>query len=160
MARDPNGHLTLIQYAQAYRDEYFRTTPDLTISKAEYDRIYPLESRQQMWFAEIQDASRRGETLRREVLDDLWHRVPRAVESLYHDYPNAFPAGYVKPDVRESQRQHSEEWKAARRRGWEAGHTPLPARVSALQASEPGMGTPTAIRMLTPEGAAGESGGE
>lgn len=45
--------------------------------------------------------------------------------------------------------------QAARTYGGRYFGEPLPARVSALQASEPGMGAPTAIRRLTPEGGGG-----
>lgn len=77
---------TLIQFAAAMRDEFLAENPG-AITRAAYDRIYPVDSRRSYWLRAIEEAVRSGEAIRRTVLDDLFRRDMPFYWHLVHDYP-------------------------------------------------------------------------
>lgn len=108
-------NLTLRQYEQQMRAQALR---DYGCTAAEYDECYPPGSRCSEWIQDVLDAARRGKTLSRYVLDDLFRRgYPGVYRTIQHDYSAALPAGYLAPAVRRANQQQSAELAAARRRG-------------------------------------------
>lgn len=109
---------TLRQYAAAMRDEYFALTPDIGISKAEYDRIYPAESRRSEWLEDISAAARAGQLIPARLLDALYREGEHgtAVTLLRH-HGSQVPAGYLPPHVRQHNESMDQARRAARRQG-------------------------------------------
>ena len=99
-------NMTLIQFRDAMREDYFSRNPQGHVGRKEYDRIYPPKSRYGYWFDSIQDAVKAGAVIRREVCDDLYRRSPMAWKSLVHDFGTDWlPKGYFNPDVRKINRR-------------------------------------------------------
>lgn len=113
--------LTLVQYARRVRETFFAAEgPDAVVSRAEYDRLYPLWSRQQEWAYELEIMAKTGMTIPARVMDDLHKRGESGViRSILRNHPAALPAGYLTPPVRALNRQHEAAWREARRRGRE-----------------------------------------
>jgi hypothetical protein len=117
---DPNQ--TLRKWARAYRDAYL--VDDLGVSKAEYDRHYPPESRKEQWLGYLWHYIRFGGVLRPETCDSVCREFERGeviLDQIRHDYEACIPTGYRKPSVRKSNANHEREWVEARRRGREHG---------------------------------------
>lgn len=114
---------TLIQFAAALRDAFFRDPDNArAVARKEYDAYYPPESRTPDWVGATWASARRGETLHRLVLDDLARRCGEPlVRSLAHDYPSVLPDGYLLPSIRAWNDADHQKWVAVRKRGRRQG---------------------------------------
>lgn len=98
----PPMTLTLIQFRDAYRDEYLRHAGGWC-SKTKYNRLYPPESRYDDWYLTIVTAVKAGAVVRRQVCDDLYRRAPNAWRHLVHDFGTGWlPEWYLNPDARKA----------------------------------------------------------
>lgn len=99
--------MTLIQYANHMRDEFF-TDPDnaAACTRKRYAEFYPPEGRLTLWASCVASAAAQGITLRRQVLDDLYRHAPSVLREILHCYMDtALPAGYLIPSARQANRQ-------------------------------------------------------
>ena len=108
---------TLRQYERASRERFFADNPDIKITRAEFDREYPPDSRLYEWLTEIEKAAKAGEVFRPVVLDDIYRRGGWLfMNHLHKAYPTCLPAGYLTPNVRRANAENRAEMVAAGRR--------------------------------------------
>ena len=101
----PDHTMTLIQFRDAHRDEYYARGP-ARFSKARYNRFYKPESRYTEWYRCIERAVQSGQVIRRHVCDDLYRRAPIAWRHLVHDFGTDWlPKGYANPELRKQRKE-------------------------------------------------------
>lgn len=113
--------LTLRQYEQTIKMDYFATTTDAGVTKAEYDHCYPPGSRKREWLHEVEQAALRGYEIPPRVMDDVFRRDERAGWAILR-YSSLHGTEYIPPPTRAKNRQAHQEMVAARRRGKMAAH--------------------------------------